>query len=500
MIPPFRLGPNDLLEYVPQYAVLICRECRYAIQKGALQSHLLRHKVYREQRQRLLSSIAQLNLLEPHQVPLPTPGSLQIDALPIISGYGCTADGCKTLCASIKRMRRHRSEIHGRSGTDDFSDIARSVTLQTFFRGTKIQYFEVTPSQSGDTANTPSTLDSNDGVAVHEDQQGRACHKKKPGKEPQDRLSLPSCAPMPFDTTSERSAINFDLESLRYFHHYTTITSLTLLSIDHVQSAAQYWQTEVVLLALQRRWLMCGLLAISAVHTAALAPEVDLERVHRERAAQFYSEFIAEPEHSFETDDEAVKAGKEMRRVLSCTQDLIVTNFVLHSSSLAVHNAYSRENAFSYTSILLHATTSPIVSLSSGTTHSTLLRRLASLPARMTEAFERPEDTGDVLDILAAIATLIECYSASFASDDADVAWREMTGWWSKIPSRFHHILSYHPAALVVLAHWAATLVKQAEHCGCWFLRGSTKAILSYVDEKLPKDNSVVRSLVEGLG
>src|SRR5277367_6532329 len=141
-----RLGPRDLLEYDARYGVLICRECQYAIQKSALQSHLLRHKIYRHERQRLLSSIAQLDLFEPHQVPLPTPASPPIDALPIISGYRCTAVGCGNLCASSKRMRRHWSEIHGLSEPLNPSSFARPVKLQTFFRSTKLRYFKVTSS------------------------------------------------------------------------------------------------------------------------------------------------------------------------------------------------------------------------------------------------------------------------------------------------------------------------------------------------------------------
>ncbi|KAK9491447.1 hypothetical protein V1508DRAFT_421970 [Lipomyces doorenjongii] len=47
--------------------------------------NLLRHKIYRDERQRLLSSIAGLHIFEPHLVPLPTPAPPPIDALPIIS-------------------------------------------------------------------------------------------------------------------------------------------------------------------------------------------------------------------------------------------------------------------------------------------------------------------------------------------------------------------------------------------------------------------------------
>ncbi|CAG8245646.1 unnamed protein product [Penicillium nalgiovense] len=134
-----RLGPGDLLEYNAEYKVLICRDCHYAIQKNALGSHLLRHKIYREERLRLLSTIRQLDIVEPGDLLIPSPNTKPVDALPIVSGYSCTMTGCGHLCASSKRMRRHWSDVHSVSGPNDFASYARPVKLQTFFRGTKLK-------------------------------------------------------------------------------------------------------------------------------------------------------------------------------------------------------------------------------------------------------------------------------------------------------------------------------------------------------------------------
>src|ERR1700753_2780327 len=96
---PITFGTPNLLEYNAKHRQLICRECKYAIQKSALGSHLLRHKIYRGERQRLLTSIARLALLEPDDVQLPPAASPPVDGLPIISGYRCTATGCESLYA-----------------------------------------------------------------------------------------------------------------------------------------------------------------------------------------------------------------------------------------------------------------------------------------------------------------------------------------------------------------------------------------------------------------
>ena len=241
-----RLDPRDMLEYNARYGVLICRECQYAIQKGALRSHLLRHKIYRGERERLLSSIAQLDLFEPHCVPLPTPNTPPIDGLPTIPGYLCTAAGCGNLCASSKRMRCHWSEIHGLSEPPpNSSSFARPVKLQTFFRGTKLKYFEVAPLPTvGAIRAVPlfTTDDKNENNERH-GEQGHDADTATPLSPPS--LLIPG--PLP-----RSSPVDVDLEMLTYFYHFTTTTSLTLPIAEHPQPVTHYWQTDVVLLALQR--------------------------------------------------------------------------------------------------------------------------------------------------------------------------------------------------------------------------------------------------------
>ena len=498
-MPPFRLGPNDLLEYDARYGVLICRECQYAIQKSALQSHLLRHKIYREQRQRLLSSITQLNLFEPDDVPIPEHGCPAIDALPIISGYRCMAAECANLCASYKRMRRHRSEAHGFNENEVGHDIARPAKLQTFFRGTKIRYFEVTPLLGGVGESALLSHINDDGLDAG-DKQDREHVEEELDVQMHEVPSLPSRAPTPLETPPNSSFFNIDLEVLTYFHHYTAVTSLTLPRIDPTQSTTNYWQTDVVLLALRNRWLMCGILASSAAHLAAFASDADIEREHRKQLVQLFSEFNTGWRDAVEVDKNTKIAGERIKRILRCTQDFIIPELVLHPSSIQDDNASVQEVNFSHARRILNAASSPGMPLSYDMTRSALLGRIGALPSRMTEAFGRPDSTGDVLVILAAIAALLECCPTSLASFDADLAWRAMESWLTKVPVHFHNMVSRHNlAALVVLAHWAAGVVKQAERCGCWFLKGSTEAILLYVEERLPRDDHAVQSLMKGL-
>lgn len=101
-----------------------------------------------------------------------------------------------------------------------------------------------------------------------------------------------------------------------------------------------------------------------------------------------------------------------------------------------------------------------------------LLERLNTLPARMAEALDEPESIRDVIVASSAIATLIDSCVAGFESQD--VAFWAVVTLLSKAADESHQILSHeNAAALVALAHQAASLAKRVEDDGCWFLRGA---------------------------
>lgn len=528
-MPAIRFGAGDLLEYNSKYSLLICRECQYAIQKNALESHLLRHKIYRGDRQRLLSSIAQLDLLEPHHVPLPAPGSPPVDALPILSGYCCTAEGCRHLTASSKRMKRHWSEIHGLDGSVPLSSsFARPVKLQTFFRGTKVRYFEVAPPTA-----PLVNADDDDG----EDDHG-ACEEEDHNVITVTPPPPPPRVPAPPGTAHGPSPADFNLETLTYFYHFSTITSLTLPGAEDPQSTKHYWQTHVVLRALQRRWLMCGLLAISAHHLAALADDTTTKRIHRERGVQFSSEFSAVSGQmtgcdldleAAEIEEEAKQTGEQIRCLLRCAQwplaepafdhesvapcqllsiistvrGCVVPDSTLRHSGIR-NDGHGRQEEL-FVQGFLHTEDSshggnPHTNSSNDNTPSVLLNLLRALPFRIAEGLGRPESAQDVFATLSAISTVVECCDISFACDEAAAAWQGVATWLANIPDHFNQMVRRHdPAALVVLAHWAATLVKRAERVGCWFLKGSAKIIVLQVARELSAKGRAVLGLVECL-
>lgn len=130
------------------------------------------------------------------------------------------------------------------------------------------------------------------------------------------------------------------------------------------------------------------------------------------------------------------------------------------------------------------------------------LHRLHALPNRMAQTFGKPtpECILDVLVTLSAINSLIDCSETSFASNDARATYWVMAIWLTKLSDHFNDMVKKeNPAALVVVAYWAASLVKRAEDCGCWFLERVTASMIKTIREILPVDDRQIPSLVENL-
>ena len=244
-------GNPVLLKHDPDYGVLICLKCRYAVQKSALDSHLLRHKIYREERKRLVASVSGLNILEPDEVPVPALSSPALAYITKFSGLRCAVPQCGHLTVSTKRMKLHWKQVHGSLELPvRDSDLARDAILQTFFRGNKVKYFEVESLYTADTGGTLShdaaQLNFPDGLNqsyIPKEQQSTI-----PSIEPHTNLS---------DTLGES-----DMWMLRYFHHFATTTSLTLPYSSASSLQERYWRDSMISKALQHSWLMHGLLAI----------------------------------------------------------------------------------------------------------------------------------------------------------------------------------------------------------------------------------------------
>ena len=490
---------RNLLEYNAKHKLLVCRECKYAIQKSAVGSHLLRHKIYRGERQRLLSSISQFELLEPDDVHLPPARSPPVDVLPVISGYRCTATGCESLYASSKRVRRHWSETHGVSDPSD--SCARPVKLQTFFRGTKLRYFEVT-SPVDRAGRPPATSD------------GAVMQQHEP-----IRQAIPSPNSQTFVLPPDPS-YDLDLDTLRYFHHFTTKTSLTLPSGDH--DPVNRWQKDVVEQALGVHWLMYGLLGISASHLGVLSDDETSKQLHVKRSVRFLKEFYAgwaDAKHaSTSAESEEAKTAAQTICILHCFQwtaeplafyqEMLpqLVPFQLQSFIMTIASCANRDFALHYAAssgdsseeVFLRTRTDSEGSSDAGDPNRVppaLLERLRLLPFRMAEALEKPDSIDDFTATVPAIDALVECFCLSYASDDMAAVWMGMESWLRRVPEHFMQMLwCRSSAALIVLAHWSLLVERAERHC--WFLKGLGKKLRQQIVEEFPRDDKI-QSLVE---
>lgn len=468
---------DNLLRYDAQHRVLICHECRYAVQKSALDGHLLRHKIYRGARQRLLSSIATLKVLEPDAVQPPPLGSAPIDGLPVLTGFRCAAPGCESLYVSSKRMRRHWADVH-RVG-DPPDPWSWPTQIQTFFRGTKLRYFEVAAS-TGETAQTAVG-------AV--------------GAQAQT-INTETSSPPEAQRLSDVTAL--DLHALTYFHHYLTSTSLTLPGQS--RDLTKYWQTDVITRSLRESWVMSGVLAISARHCAALSPLSS--RTHIDQSDRYLQDFSV--------GWEKIKRFRLGGIVEKCAEDALVAvqlacvhcccEWLLEPQDPipirlftdTIRGCFEPEFAFrsAVGTYKLPETSSKETryhgdSAAGGDkVPASISECIRSLPLRMTTAVGKPKTALDFFAALAAIEALTECCSMSYASDDIQATWSGMVAWLARVSEHFMPmVLKKEPSALVVLAHWLFLVARAEEYC--WFLRGCADRLRHQIVADLPMDEAL---------
>lgn len=533
-----RFGPADLLEYNSVFKVLICRECQYAIQNSAVESHLLRHKIYRGDRQRLLSIISRLELLVPGSVQLPALGSLPIESLPILDGLRCMSAACDHLTVSTKRMKLHWKDKHGLDGFVPLSDaFAQPVKLQTFFRGTKVRYFEVASSSNHGTHAHTGNTKSEDHRMKEQDDVSRMT---------QEISYVHSSSGRDFDPVivSNCHPTDFDLQTMKVFHYFITITFRTIPGLSDESSSRYYWQSYIPSLALQHRWLMCGILAMAAQHSVFLAGEshASTPYIYEEQRIRFRTQFFATrpvsrslhttsdaPATSTEMsnpsstangqyDDTAEAASRQIEALLLCaewfprmsTADcdskvrldlpwvlLTIQHCVTPRSLEIASKAESLSHRLPHVDDMQDGAN---MHDSSAHVPPTLMNRLLTLPLQILERLGRPKSSQEVLTVLAAIDITIKCCEISFRCNEIEAAWQGVATWLTDLSGHFNELVQQqHPAALVVLAHWAAILVRRAEYLGCWFLRASTGFIVNEVMRQLSHSAPSMLDLVEEL-
>ena len=501
-----RLGPDDLLDYNAQYKVLICRECQYGIQKSAVESHLLKHKIYRAERHALLNTISQLNLLEPDHITAPSRDSLPVEGLPVISGHACMIAGCERLYGSSKRIRQHQSDSHG--SRSEVSALVREALLQTFFRGTKLKYFEVSGRSASETEGYVQDVhdDSPMGLvdeAQHLREDTRSTHQ------------------------GEELSFQLDMRCLNYFHHFLFDTSHTLPTLTESNTPPQYWHESTVSIALQDEVLMTGVLSISAYHEAFKAQDKIIRAEHFLSAARFQKRFDLE---SLRTTGRLLASDTVPRNHLRLLSSILAlcrsaaaaaasdtesntstSDSVLWSKTIVSnlrHLIYTKNfftsndknyTAFSNDDVFKQAAVISITSQPSPKL-AAIFRHLQELPANIANALGRPTDVEQATIVLKAIASLVTCTAMCHVASKKQDIFNAGMRWLVMLPETFLSMVSErNAAALVVLAHWAALCLSTVQVAGFWILTGLEVGIRRMVEMDLSTEDIGVRDLVKSL-
>ncbi|CRG89159.1 hypothetical protein PISL3812_06195 [Talaromyces islandicus] len=307
-------------------------------------------------------------------------------------------------------MSRHKSEVHELLNSPSN---ARPAKLQTFFRGTKLRYFEVTCSTGVD-ENRRSPTATFDAISVNYQSQDKELTR------PLSQVNTAAILHFPPLPSPGSTLHNFDLETLAYFHQFITKTSLTLPASEGPEFRGSYWQANIVVLALESRWLMCGLLAISASHSAFLSIENSTEEAHRKRYVQFLAEFstgwgnmttLIETNVQKETVEAAMKPGAtfDLGYFMQAVPKFLVSHPVVHPSEAQSESKIIQDDSFDRATRIFkmrkpgrHGNIG-IVSICDDQP-SAMYGHLRSLPTRMAEVFGKPESVHDVLAAISAIA------------------------------------------------------------------------------------------------
>lgn len=499
--------------------MVVCRTCQFAVQPSALASHLLKHQIYRGERRKLLSQLCKLRLQDPSDVVDPSPGSPPIADLPVYKGHKCLAPDCQHVCASLKRMAQHWSEIHGERESRHVR--ARECWLQTFFRGNKIRYFEV--AAPPEIAAVPEIVETSSSPSSTQTPQsmmsGREDTVDHDNNQITSRLSQP-----------------LDMAALRYLHHFTTVTSLTLPRTD--VETTYHWSITIVQEAVKYPFLMYGILGLSAFHLSKLPHQDPLEvRRHAEAAMIYQNCSLADFRDLSQRPDTSNAVAliayaraigiQRCCRIPDCGtgyDDLSQLVEFLHlirgtTETLISLQRFLPEGSDFKLSIeeleyLSRQELTPSVPMLDPPRDAScmppdLRDRITNLPTRLYQAVAK--SPGDPFELespnakaaIAACMSLISSFEHVYAcpkvvnpsgnfvsasdSDEMAIVWMGVERWVRFIPDQYIRMLEErNQPALIIFAHWCVLMRKFEDRY--WFCRGLPSRLMVWIVSNLDEE------------
>ncbi|KAK4947069.1 hypothetical protein LTR66_014220 [Elasticomyces elasticus] len=124
---------DELLQYEPDYKVLICKDHGYALQN--INRHLEKHhSIAAKERKAIVRKYAHYPLLEPSHVPLPLPLGPRLEVLgEPVDAFLCEEEKCGFVSVNRFVIGQHCNKKHDRESTKEDRESWSKVKVQAFF-------------------------------------------------------------------------------------------------------------------------------------------------------------------------------------------------------------------------------------------------------------------------------------------------------------------------------------------------------------------------------
>lgn len=432
-----------------------------------------------------MTRLSHFALRDPSDVVNPPALSIPIPELRLLKGRRCLAAACEYLCTSDKRMSQHWSDVHGERESRNVQ--ARFAWLQTFFKGNKIRYFEVSAPQE---------------------------YPLSPATESMDETAPPSSKT---DSTS-----TLDMESMGYLLHFVQSTSLTLPRSE--SETLYFWSMQIPNEALRHSFLMYGLFSLAATHMAFLATNADISKGHDEAAMRYQEASLADFQRHAKSPNESnavallayarclgtARLGRkaehggiftntaQMAEIFYLIQGSIETmmslqKFLPDGSDFRIPVEELEELGRLADEDVMVKDAQSVKNIPPA-----ILDRLDTLPDRLNEALPQSlaRPIAEVQACLSANTALISAFARAYSvspsnpslvsSDNNTVAtiWAAIESWLRFVPDHYVYMLEQSdPAALIIFAHFCV-LVKRFD-AKYWQFQGLAERLVRLVEVNL---------------
>lgn len=114
---------NRLFRQMPEYRIMVCKECRFAVPPGQIRTHLTEHHagIPAEARREIADAVQKSDSLAQvrEEVIYPEASAAAVEGLPVHNdGLRCVLEDeygrqCQYVCRTTRGIQRHRGREHG---------------------------------------------------------------------------------------------------------------------------------------------------------------------------------------------------------------------------------------------------------------------------------------------------------------------------------------------------------------------------------------------------